>query len=61
MNPTKEIRETFLNEIDRYNHLDDNSMEAGVIKSYIEELSKIPYDVQSEEFFDLDFAEKIMD
>lgn len=36
-------------------------MEAGVIKSYIEELSKIPYNVKSEEMFDLDFAEKVLD
>jgi ATP-dependent Lon protease len=32
-------------------------MEAGVVKAYLEELSKIPYDVQSEEKFDLKYAE----
>jgi ATP-dependent Lon protease len=36
-------------------------MEAGVIKAYLEELSKIPYDVQSQETFDLNYAEKVLD
>lgn len=36
-------------------------MEAGIIKNYIEELSKIPYNVKSEEIFDLEFAQKVMD
>lgn len=41
--------------------MDENSMEAGVVKSYIEELSKIPYNVKSEETFDLDYAADILD
>lgn len=36
-------------------------MEAGIIKAYLEELSKIPYDVQSQERFDLQYAEKVLD
>jgi len=36
-------------------------MEAGVIKTYIEELSKIPYNVKSEETFDLSVAEKVLE
>lgn len=36
-------------------------MEEGLTKNYIEELSKIPYNVQSEEVFDLESAQKIMD
>lgn len=41
--------------------MDQNSMEAGIVKAYIEQLSKIPYDVKSDEVFDLEFAQKIMD
>lgn len=36
-------------------------MEDGIVKAYIEELSKIPYDVKSEDVFDLEAAQKIMD
>lgn len=36
-------------------------MEAGIIKTYLEELSKIPYNVQSEEIYDLEYAEKALD
>lgn len=36
-------------------------MEAGVVKTYIEELSKIPYNVKSEEIFDLKSAQEILD
>lgn len=53
MSPTKEVREAFMTEIERYSHMDENSAEAAVVKGYIEELSKIPYNVQSEEIFDL--------
>lgn len=41
--------------------MDQNSMEAAIVKAYIEQLSKIPYDVKSDEVFDLEFAQKIMD
>lgn len=41
--------------------MDQNSMEAGIVKAYIEQLSKIPYYVKSDEVFDLEFAQKIMD
>ena len=34
-NPTKEIREVFEQELEKYEHMDENSMEAGVVKSYI--------------------------
>ncbi len=33
--------------------MDENSMESGVIKAYVEDLSKIPYNLKSEEIFDL--------
>lgn len=47
MNPPQDITETFNQEIEKYEHMDENSMEAGIIKNYIEELSKIPYNVKS--------------
>jgi ATP-dependent Lon protease len=40
----------------KYIQTDENSMEAGILKAYIEELSKIPYDVKSPEIFDLEIA-----
>ena len=52
-NPPKQIIEVFDQELEKYQHMDENSMEAGVVKAYIEQLSKIPYNVQSEESFDL--------
>lgn len=61
MNPTKETTEIFMQEIEKYEHMDENSMEAGTVKNYIEQLSRIPYNVQSQEVFDLEFAQKIMD
>lgn len=61
MNPPQDITETFNQEIEKYEQMDENSMEAGIIKNYIEELSKIPYKVQSEEIFDIEFAQKVMD
>lgn len=61
MNPPQDITETFNQEIEKYEQMDENSMEAGIIKNYIEELSKIPYKVQSEEVFDIEFAQKVMD
>ena len=45
--PPKEIKEIFFQEIEKYEQIDENSMEAGIVKSYIEELSKIPYNIQS--------------
>lgn len=35
-NPTKEIKEVFDQEIEKYEQMDENSMEAGIIKTYIE-------------------------
>lgn len=61
MNPPQDITETFNQEIEKYEQMDENSMEAGIIKNYLEELSKIPYKVQSEEIFDIEFAQKVMD
>ena len=34
--PPKEVREVFKQELEKYEQMDENSMEAGVIKSYIE-------------------------
>lgn len=61
MNPSKEVTEIFAHEVEKYEHMDENSMEAGIVKNYIEELSRIPFNVQSQEVFDLEFAQKVMD
>ena len=60
-NPSDEIKEIFETEKEKYQHIEETSMEAGVIKAYLEELSKIPYDVQSQESFDLNYAEQVLD
>jgi ATP-dependent Lon protease len=41
--------------------MEETAVEAGVIKKYLEDLSKIPYSIKSEESFDLDFAEKSLE
>jgi ATP-dependent Lon protease len=41
--------------------MDETSVEATVIKKYLEDLSRIPYSIKSNEIYDLDFAEKALD
>lgn len=53
MKPPKEIKEVFEQEKEKYMQMEETAVEAGVIKKYLEDLSKIPYSIKSEEIFDL--------
>lgn len=56
MRPPKEIREVFEQEKEKYLQMEETAVEASVIKKYLEDLSKIPYSIRSEEIFDLEAA-----
>lgn len=52
-NPSPEIAAIFTKEIERYAQTDEQSSESTTIKSYVEELSKVPYNIQSTDVFDM--------
>jgi ATP-dependent Lon protease len=52
-NPSEDIKTIFNGEIERYSQMDENSSESTMAKTYIEELSKIPYDVKSIDIYDM--------
>lgn len=41
--------------------MEESSTEASIVKKYLEDLSKIPYRVQSNDKFDLEFAQQTLD
>jgi ATP-dependent Lon protease len=59
--PTKEIKEVFEQEKEKYMSMEETAVEASVVKKYLEDLSKIPYSIKSDELYDLDYAEKALD
>jgi ATP-dependent Lon protease len=61
MRPPKEIQEVFEQEKEKYMQMEETAVESAVIKKYLEDLSKIPYSIRSEELFDLEAAERALE
>ena len=58
--PPKAVQEVFNQEKEKFILLEETAVEAAVAKKYLEDLSLIPYSRQSEELYDLEFAEKAL-
>ena len=54
--PPKQVKEAFEQEKEKYVQMEETSVEAGVIKRYLEDLSRIPYGLASTEVYDLEWA-----
>ena len=55
------MKTIFKQEIERYAQMDEQSSESIVTKSYIEELSKVPYNIQSTDVFDMKKAHEALE
>jgi ATP-dependent Lon protease len=60
MKAPKDIKEVFEQEKEKYMQMEETAVESAVIKKYLEDLSKIPYSIKSEELFDLGAAERAL-
>jgi ATP-dependent Lon protease len=59
-NPSETIRKSALDELARLDHLEPTTSEFNVVRSYLEWLAAMPWNVTSQDNFDLEHAEKIL-
>lgn len=60
-NPSEDVKTVFKKEVERYTVMDEQSSESTVTKTYIEELSKVPYNIQSVDMFDMEKAHEALE